>query len=318
MPRRPPLSAYLWLRLRALGRLAREVGWLRLALLLPLLGLALLQALVVAAGYPLGRWAAPLVLAGSLLQAHRQRADMRFLAAAAPGFQRWLAAEYVLLGTPIAGLLLALHAAGPAALLLGLAALVGWAPPARESRATRHRWRSPFRSEAFEWVSGMRAAHALLLWPLLLAGAVWQRATLLGPLGALVVWLLAVLACYGTPEPLPMLAVAARSPGGFLRRRLALGLALAAGTAAPFWVLLGSWRLALAVGLYWLGLVALGILAKYAFYPQAFQARMVQALVLGVALFLVGHPAYPPLLLVIVSGLIWQSRRRLRAALGEE
>ena len=316
MQSQAPVLAYLRLRLRALGRLAREVGWWRLALLLPLLLLALMQALVVAAGHPVGRWAVPLVVAGVLLSAHRQRADWRFLLAVAPGFRSWLAVEYAVLSGPVALLLLALRAPGPAALTLALAPLVAGAAPAREGPATRHRWRSLFRSEAFEWVGGMRAAQGLLLWPVLLAVAAWQRASPLGPLLALVVWLLVVLGCYGTPEPAPMLAVAARQPGPFLRRRLALGLGCAAITAAPFWVLLGSWPLALAVGLYWLGLVALGILAKYAFYPNALHIKITQALVLAVALLLVGHPAYPPLLLVMVSGLIWQSQRRLRATFG--
>ncbi|MVN77283.1 hypothetical protein GO988_13185 [Hymenobacter sp. HMF4947] len=313
-----PVAAYLRLRLRALARLAREIGWLRLVLLLPLLALATMQALVVAAGHPVGRWAAPLVVASLLLTAHRQRADWQFLATTAPGFRRWLAVEYAGYGLPVALLLLALHAAGPAILLLLLAPLVAWAPPTREGRATQHRGRSLFRSEAFEWVSGMRAAKALLLWPLLLGGAAWPRANALGPVLTLVVWLLVVMACYGAPEPSTMLAVAARQPGQFIRRRLGLGLAYAALTVAPFLALLGSWPLALGLGLYWLGLVALTILAKYAFYPNAVHIKTIQALVLVVVLLLVGHPAYPPLLVVVVGGLIWQSHRRLRAVLGQQ
>ena len=313
-----PVVAYLRLRLRALGRLAHEIGWLRLLLLPPLLVLGIVQALVVAAKHPVGCWVAPLVVASALLAAHRRRADWQFLATVAPSFRPWLAAEYMLLSGPIALLLVALRAAGPAGLLLVLAPAVAWAPPPRESRATRHRWRSPFRSEAFEWVGGMRAAKALLLWPLLLAGAAWQRATLLGPLLALVAWLLVVLACYGIPEPLPMLALAARAPGQFLRRRLALGLSYAALTAAPFWWLLGSWPLALGLALCWLGLVALVILAKYAFYPNALHSRTVQGLVLAVALAGVGNPAYPPLIAVIIWGLVWQSHRRLRMVLGQQ
>lgn len=310
-----PTAAYLRLRLRALGRLAREVGAVRLLLLLPFVIMAVGNALAVATAHSWGRWAVPLVVAWSLLAVHRQRDDYRFLATTAPGFQTWLAWEYALLALPVVGVLLARHALGPASLLLGLAPLVAWAPPSGEDRASRRRWRSPFRSEAFEWVSGMRATYGPWLWVVLVGLASWQRASPLAPLAALLAWLLVVLACYGTAEPASMLAVAARSPGQFLRRRLLLGLGCAAATATPFWVLLGSgpagWGGAVAVAIAWLALVALFILAKYAFYPNESQFRITQGLVLAIALLLLGHPLYPVLLLVAAIGLPWQSRRRI-------
>ena len=117
-----------------------------------------------------------------------------------------------------------------------------------------------------------------------------------------------------------MLVLAARSPRQFLGRRLLLGLGLAALTAAPFlWLLavgLAGVGGAVAVGLFWLGLVGLIILTKYAFYPNALHIRTTQALVVGVALTSVGNPVYPVLLLVAVGGLSWQSQRRLRTVLG--
>jgi len=70
------------------------------------------------------------------------------------------------------------------------------------------------------------------------------------------------------------------------------------------------------VGLFWLGLVGLIILTKYAFYPNALHIRTTQALVVGVALTSAGNPVYPVLLLVAVGGLSWQSQRRLRTVLG--
>ncbi|MDQ2793656.1 MAG: hypothetical protein M3Y12_06560, partial [Bacteroidota bacterium] len=129
------------------------------------------------------------------------------------------------------------------------------------------------------------------------------------------------LACYGTPEPATMLVLAARTPRQFIRRRLGLGVGYAALTAGPFFWLLAAGpagvggTVAVAVG--WLGLVALLMLTKYAFYPTAMHIRTTQALVVGVALTLFAHPVYPVLLLVAVGGLIWQSQRRLRAVLGE-
>lgn len=314
-----PLVAYLRLRLRLLGRLLREIGWLRLALVGFMLTLGLLQAAASLRQQPGGLWLVPLLVAWSLLGAHRQRADLPFLASAAPGFRPWLAAEYALLALPMAAGLLGLRAGGPAALLLGLAPLVAWVPPARPGQATRHRWRSPFRSEAFEWVSGMRATKGLLLWPVLVGLATWQRASPLAPVVGLLLWLLLVLPCYGEPEPLPMLALAARSPRQFLRRRLGLGLGYAAATALPFWVLLGlgpaGWGAALAVALFWLALLSMVILTKYAFYPNASHIRSTQGLVLAVGLLGAWHPAYPPLMLVSAAGLVWQSQRRLRAVL---
>ncbi|GAB3847800.1 hypothetical protein GCM10028822_09720 [Hymenobacter terrigena] len=307
------------MRAKLLGRLLREIGWLRLALLAPVLVAALGQGLVLAAPHPTGQWAVPLLTALTLASAHRQRADLRFLFINAPHFRHWLAVEYGLVALPVALVLSFFHDWSAALLALGLSATAALLPPARDDRSTQHRARSPFRSEAFEWVGGLRAG-GLWAWPVLVAGAMWQRASPLGPGVALVAWLLVLLACYGTPEPVIMLVTAARTPGQFLRRRLGLGVGYAALTAAPFlWLLavgpagVGG---AVAVAAFWLGLVALLILTKYAFYPNATHIRTTQALVIGVALTLFAHPVYPVLLLVAVGGLIWQSQRRLRAVLG--
>ncbi len=315
-----PLRAYLLLRLRLLGRLLREIGGLRLAILGPILLVALGRALLLAAPHPQWQWAVPLLTALGLASAHRQRVDVGFLATNAPNYWRWLAVEYALLALPIAALLLGFGDWGAAALGLVLAASVAALPPAREGRSTRHRRRSLFRSEAFEWVGGLRAG-GWWAWPLLLAGAWWQRAMPLGPVVALVLWLLVLVGLFGTPEPVTMLVLAARTPGQFLRRRLLLGVGYAALSAAPFLGLLGAGPAgvagAVAVGIFGLGLVALVILTKYAFYPNATHIRVTQVLVVGVALTLFAHPVYPVLLLVAAGGLIWQSRRRLRAVLGQ-
>lgn len=315
------LRGYLALRLRLLGRLLREIGWLRLALGGFMLSLSLLQVLASLGQHPVGRWLLPLLVAWTVLGAHRQRADLPFLASTAPGFRPWLAVEYGLAVLPLALGLVAIRSYGPAALLLGLAPIVAWAPPARAGQPTQHRWRSLFRSEAFEWVGGMRATKGLVVWPLLVGLATWQRASPLAPVGALVAWLLVVAACYGTPEPLPMVALATRTPRQFLRRRLALGLGYAAATALPFWVLLGLAGVnavaVLAVALFWLALVGMLILTKYAFYPVAGHIRFTQGLVLAVGLLGAWHPAYPPVMLVSAAGLVWQSRRRLRRELGD-
>ena len=317
-----PLRAYLFLRFCLLGRLLREVGAWRLAFLGPLLVLAIGRGLVLAATHPPAQWVVPVLMALALAPAHRQRADLRFLATSAPAFRRWLAVEYGLATLPIAAVLVGFGHWGAAALTVALGATVAAMPPARESRSTRHRFRSLFRSEAFEWVSGLRAGR-LWAWPLLLAGAIWQhQASPLGTMLALVGWLLVVLGCYGTPEPVTMLVVAARSARQLLRRRLLLGLGYAGLTAAPFFWLLAVGPVggggALAVAVVWLGLVGLMMLAKYAFYPNATHIRTTQGLVLAVALTAVSRPEYPVLMLVAVGGLIWQSRRRMRAVLGEK
>ena len=139
---------------------------------------------------------------------------------------------------------------------------------------------------------------------------------------ALVGWLLVLIPSYGTPEPVTMLVLAARTPRQFLGRRLGLGLGYAALTAAPLLWILGVGPAgpgaAVGVAVVWLGLLGLLIFTKYAFYPNATHIRTTQALVVGVALLLPMHPAYPVLLLVAVGGLIWQSQRRLRRVLGGE
>ncbi|MFD2717398.1 hypothetical protein ACFST9_01645 [Hymenobacter monticola] len=307
------------MRLRLLGRLLREVGGLRLALLGPVLAIVLGRGLLLAASHPVGQWAVPPLVALTLASAHRQRADLRFLATSAPGFRRWLAVEYGLAAVPAALVLAAFGDWGAALLTLALAPAGAVLPPARESRSTIRRARSLFRSEAFEWVSGMRAG-GLWAWPVLLAGAVWQHSSPLGPVVALVLWLLVLLGCYGAPEPITMLVLAGRTPRQFLRRRLLLGMGYAGLSAAPFFWLLAVGPAggggAAAVSVAWLGMVGLLILTKYAFYPNATHIRTTQALVVGVALLLPGNPVYPVLLLVAVGGLIWQSQRRLHKILG--
>ena len=315
-----PLHAYLHLRRLLVVRLLGEIGGLRLALLGPMLVAVVGRALVMAAVHPHWQWAVPGFVAFSLASAHRQRADVRFLATSAPAYRRWLAAEYCLWALPVAAVLAGFGDWGAALLTLALAPAVAALPPARESRSTRQRARSVFRSEAVEWVSGLRTG-GRWAWPLLLAGAWWQRTAPLAPVLALAGWLLVVLPCYGTPEPVTMLVLAARTPRQFLRRRLALGLGYGLLTAAPLLWLLGSGPAgpgaAVAVGLVWLLLLGLLILVKYAFYPNSTHIRVTQALILAVALTMVGHPVYPVLLLVAVGGAIWQSQRRLRRVLGE-
>ena len=313
-----PLRAYLSLRSCLTGRQLREVGWLRLALLVPMLLVVIGHGLLVAAGHPWGQWMVPLAVALLLASGHRQRDDLRFLATSAPGYQQWLAVEYALLALPVAVVLALFKDGGAAALTLGLAPWAAWLPAAREAQSTRLHGRSIFRSEAFEWVSGLRAGGGWA-WPLLLAGAIWQHEAPLGPVLALGGWLLVVLVSYGVPEPLSMVVLAGRTPRQFLGWRLALGLGMAVLTAAPFFWLLGVGPAgvggAVAVALFWLGLVGLIILSKYAFYPNVLHIRSTQALVVGVALTMPGQPVYPVLLLVAVGGLIWQSQRRLRAML---
>jgi hypothetical protein len=71
------------------------------------------------------------------------------------------------------------------------------------------------------------------------------------------------------------------------------------------------------VALFWLALVTMLILTKYAFYPVSGHIRFTQSLILAVGLLGAWHPAYPPLMLVIAGGLVWQSQRRLRKVLGD-
>ena len=314
-----PCRAYLFLRFRLLGRELREIGWVRLALLVPVLLAAVGRGLVVAATHPVAQWVVPIIVALLLAAGHRQRADLRFLATSAPRHQRWLAVEYALWALSVAMVLAFFKDGGAAMLTLGLAPWAAWLPAAREGESTQEHGRSIFRSEAYEWVSGWRAGGGWA-WLVLLAGAAWQHETPLGPILALGGWLLVVLASYGIPEPLGMMVLAGRTPRQFLGRRLILGLGLAALTAAPFLWLLAVGPAgasgAVAVGVVWLGLLGLIILTKYAFYPNVLHIRSTQALLVGVALTMVGHPVYPVLLLVAVGGLIWQSQHRMQDVLG--
>ncbi|WP_426059921.1 hypothetical protein [Hymenobacter sp. B1770] len=312
------LFAYLLMRRRLIDRLLLEVGWVRLGLLVPMLLAAVGRVVVLAAISPEWQWVVPMSVALLLASAHRQRSDLQFLAISASAYRSWLVVEYLLWAIPVAVVLALFQSWGAAGLTLLLAPGVAVLPPVREALGTRNKPQSWFRSEAFEWVSGMRAGG--WAWLVLLAGAVWQHASPLGPVLALVGWFLVVLTCYGVPEPTTMLVLAARSASQFLGHRLVLGLGYGGLTAAPFWWLLAVGPAgiggAVAVAVVWLGLVGLMILTKYAFYSNAMHIRITQALVVGVILALPGNPVYPVLLLVAAVGLIWQSQHRLRTVLG--
>ena len=143
-----PLRAYLLLRVRLLGRLLREIGWLRLVLLAPVLLAAVGQGLAFAAPHPLAQWAVPLLVFLTLASAHRQRADLRFLFVSAPHFRRWLAVEYGLIALPAAVALVLFQAWGAALLTLTLpaTAAAARATPAagpRNSQAPRSQRSAP-------------------------------------------------------------------------------------------------------------------------------------------------------------------------------
>lgn len=310
--------AYLTLRGRLLGRALLELGWLRLFLFVPI-ALALLavvsQLALKATSFPHGQWLVPVGVLLLLASAHRQRTDLRFLATNAPAYRRWLAVEYGLWALPAAVILAFQGNWAVAGSTLVLAPWAAAAPVRRVVRSTRHRVRSPFRSEAFEWVSGLRASG--WTWPVFLGAALWYQANPWGPSLALSGWLLVVLSQYGIPEPLTMLVFAGRSPGAFLRRRLALGFAYTALTVSPFIGLLAVGPAGL-VGAFAavfasLGVTGLIILTKYAFYPVALHTRVMQGLVICLAGSAFANPAQWLLLVAVVGRLIWQSQRRLAA-----
>ncbi len=308
------MKVYLQLRLRILGRLLVELGWWRLALLGPLLMLGAARAAVVLAPHPAGQWLLPLAVGLSIASQHRHRPDLDFLQLTAPRFRPWVAAEYVLWSAPVALVLLIFGRVGAAGLTVALAALAAWVPAARARGSSRYR-RSLLRSEALELVSGFRQTGAWLWWLLLLGAAVWWRQYPVGPAVALGVWVLLLAGCYGTPEPWPLLLPALRGPGAWLRRRVALALLYFLLTASPFaWLLhetsagLGGVALLLLWGA---AVLAMVVLARYAFYPDVLLVRLTQSGVVVVTVLAAGHPVFPALLLVAFFGLIWKSRRRL-------
>ncbi|WP_188557636.1 hypothetical protein [Hymenobacter glacieicola] len=213
---------YLFLRVRVLGRLLRELGWWRLLVLGALLTLAGARALVVAASSPFLAWGVPLVVAAMVLGLHRPRPDLTFLQLTAPNFRRWLATEYALLSVLPALFLLVWGRLAPAALTVVLAAAVALVPPAT-ARASRTHQPSLFRSTAFEWVSGGRRVGLGLAWLGLLAVAATTRHTATGPALAVVGWLLLLLDIYGPAEPQTWLLPVLRTPGQWLRNRIGGG-----------------------------------------------------------------------------------------------
>lgn len=305
------MKNYLLLRLKLLGRELVEVGWLRLLLLGPLLLAALLQGLRLTAKLPPSQWVLPFIGVSACWAMHRQRPDLTFLHGAAPHFRRWLLAEYALLQLPIVGVLLARGAWLAAALALALVPLITHTPSKQLVLPVRQKT-SIWRSEAFEWVSGYRKTGAWLIWLLGLGVAAWQRHSS-GAALVPVVWTLVVSSFYSTPESSHMLLLYPGRAGGFLRRKLGLALGLYLLTSLPFALLLGTgavtWGGALALLLWGTTVLAMVVLAKYAFYPHA---EPMQAGVIGLALLVAVNSVYVALLAAAGAGLIWKSRHHLR------
>jgi len=300
-----------------LSRILLEIGWVRLALITPLLLIVSGKLLMKVSTLPRGTWAVPILLGLFLASTHRQRVDLNFLATSAPTYRRWLAVEYELWAMPV---ILALAFYGEwiiASLILIAVPLVAMLPRARETRSKQHRTRSLFSSEAFEWISGIRAGG--WVWLILLGISIWKNTNVIGPGLCLAGWLLVVLSYYGTPEPITMLTLTTHTPRSFITQRLVLGSSYVALTTAPFlWVLaIGpvGFNIALIAGVGSLGLVGLIILTKYAFYPVALHIRSAQMLVICLTASVLINPGYLILLLLMTGRLIWQTRMRLQIML---
>ncbi|KAA9339645.1 hypothetical protein F0P96_03255 [Hymenobacter busanensis] len=308
------MKAYLRMRATVLGRQLAELGWLRLALLVPMLLAAVGNVLVRLANQPDAHWALPLLVFGLVWSAHRRRADLAFLPVAAPHFRRWLMGEYALLSLPAAAVLLAFGHWDSAMLAVVLAPLAALANAAT-SRAARQRGRSVFRSEAFEWVCGFRQTAGWGVWAGLLGVSTWQHQQRMVPALAVLVWTLLMGMLYATPEPAHMLLLGGRSAAQVLRRRLLLAHGYYLLTVAPLLGLMAGGQAGWAGALLFLawGLVVLTmlVLAKYAFYPQATFSRLTQGGVVALALLTGTQSVYGALLLACFVGLVWKSRQQL-------
>ncbi|WP_210114388.1 hypothetical protein [Hymenobacter elongatus] len=297
-----------------MGRLLAEVGWLRLLLLGALAVVAMGKVLELLLARPTLQWAWP--VAGALVcwSGHRQRADLVFLQTASPEFRQWLSVEYVLWLLPFWGMLLGLGHFAAALAMVGATALVPYVPLWQPATAVRQR-RSVFRSEAFEWVSGFRQTGAWGLWSAGLTGALWQHTTVV-PAVVLGGWSLFITACYATPEPLPMVTIYGRGAARFRWRKLGLAVGLYLLTAAPFFALVvaGSAGWAGGVGLLVWGIlvILMGVMAKYAFYPQPTLVRLTQGGVVLVAVLPLLNAAYAPISVAVFLGLIWKSHQQIK------
>ncbi|MBO3269457.1 hypothetical protein [Hymenobacter defluvii] len=310
------MQSYFRLRLRVLGRHLLELGWWRLLILGAMLLAVSSKALLTAAHHPVGQWAVPIMGAWLCLSAHWRRNDLDFLQTTAPMFRQWLAVEYALLLSPAAIALLAYGRVGVALLTVLAAAAVPWLPvPA--VRARKRGGKSLFRAEAFEWVGGWRQSGGMLVWLGLFGVSVWQHQLPLVAAGAAVLWLLWVLSCYGTAEPSTMVLTAARGVGAFLWRRVWLLWAYYLLTATPFLAVmatgLATWVSALGLLLWSLAVLTGALLAKYAFYPNTFLSRTVQAGVVVLGLLIVLNTVYGAVFVAAFPVLLTKSRRRLAA-----
>lgn len=307
------MKAYLLLRWRVMSRQVAELGWWRILLLGSMLLVAVGRGLVLLSSTQTAQWVVPPLVLFLLVSQHRRRTDLDFLHLTAPRFRPWVATEYVLWSLPAALVLIGFGQVGAGLLTVAVAPLAAWVPAAR-ARTAGHQRRSVFRSEAFEWVSGFRQAGTWLGWLTLVAAAGWWRQYGLAPALTLGFWVLYISSFYATPEPWTMLLPALRQPGAWLRRRVALGLLYYGATAAPFALLMGmsraGWAGAGALLFWGAAVLAMMVLARYAFYPHALLVRLTQGMV-TVTCLLFGHPIYPALLLVTFFGLIWKSRQQL-------
>ncbi|UOQ70618.1 hypothetical protein [Hymenobacter cellulosilyticus] len=118
------MQAYLRLRLRVLGRLLVEVGWVRLLLLGGLLVVTGGKLIELLLSKPHLQWAGPTLGLLMSWSGYRQRTDLGFLQIVSPRYKSWLSVESALLLVPVWGVLLGLGYLG-AALATIAAGLMG-------------------------------------------------------------------------------------------------------------------------------------------------------------------------------------------------
>lgn len=282
----------LSLHIRLAGRWLREVGWF--------LPVVLAAALLAAAGLAaVTRWsvAAALLLALlPLVQLHRHRRDLMLLRTTLRHPARALAAEYLLLALPAAGII-ALAGGGPETLTLPAAAPFVTLWPRRRPRATRPlaALHIAWTGYSPEWTAALRRhpAAAGIGWAATLGAAAIPWA------GFPVLCLAALLATeiYTRNEPLSLLLLADRSAARLLGGKLRTAwrnLFAASLPAAVLTLVLypeTAWMAAV-----WIPYAALAmtyaVLAKYAAYdprtPDAAPAAAARIGLLGLLL--------PPLL----------------------
>lgn len=265
--------AYLLvLRLKMAGRIVKELGWLR-TLLLVVLCIAFMRQLFVQKGTGL-QWSITILGCAVISTIHFRRSDTPLLRSVVVRYEYVLAAEYLLVTSPLLLILMYHKAFAGGMLLVAFAVMISFLYRRKNNRINSREGSGfpDFLILSYEWIAGLRK-HKRWIILLLAAGAGASYFTYIGALVVIFGATAAAALFYSLNEPRRFIVLTSCSPAKFLSSKIGWGTGLYTIGTLPLWIVVLDFypELYKYTALFWLAnliLLTAVIIAKYAFYEE--------------------------------------------------